>query len=353
MKTNPSKDIIRYKKWDKAELPARVLVIRFHSIGDVIASLPACAGLKQANPNMQIDFLTGENTAQLMELTEIFSNVYSVPFSHSQNKAADLLRKVKTKSSLTAIAFKLKINNYDVVIDLQHNRNSALVLKILNPRCYSEFDRYSPLAHTTRVLNTFHNARFENLAESFTILLNKELLTRAEELLLENGWIKNRKLVIINPAGFYITRNWQLENYKSLGKLLIQNDNAQIVFLGDERIKQKTQVLKDLFGADAVDLTGKTTLEEAFAVLSLCSAIVSEDSALLHMAWGQGLKGVQLLGSTRSDWSTHKTGNIITLSSNDLECGNCMQEACRYGDVHCLTRYTPEFVYEKIRGLLN
>jgi heptosyltransferase II len=353
MNTNPSKDIIRFKKWDKEEPPARVLVIRFHSIGDVIASLPACAGLKLAYPGIQIDFLTADATAGLMDSAGIFSNTYSVPFARSENKAAEILNKIKTKSLLTKTALQLKKNKYDIIIDLQHNKNSGIIIKILNVPYYSEFDRYAPLPHTERVLNAFQNAGFETLKESFDIPVNEKLLNRAKEILLQNGWLRNRKLVVLNPAGFWVTRNWPPENYKSLSRMLVEKDNAQLIFLGDERIRQKTYELKKFSGGDAVDLTGKTSIEEAFAVLSYCSTIVSEDSALLHMAWTQGIKGVQLLGSTRSDWSTHKTGNIITLSSNDLECGNCMQETCRYGDVHCLTRYTSEFVYEKIRRLLN
>jgi heptosyltransferase II len=42
----------------------------------------------------------------------------------------------------------------------------------------------------------------------------------------------------------------------------------------------------------------------------------------------------------------------LLLSSSDLPCGNCMLEFCKYKDVHCLTRYSPEFVFEKAMQLL-
>jgi ADP-heptose:LPS heptosyltransferase len=111
--------------------------------------------------------------------------------------------------------------------------------------------------------------------------------------------------------------------------------------------------LKSALGENLIDHTGKTTLQEALGVLANCSLVISEDSGLVHMAWALGVPLVLMLGSTRSDWTCHTTGKIICLNSSDLECGNCMQPQCKYGDVHCLTRYTPEFIYRKSLTLLN
>jgi hypothetical protein len=36
-----------------------------------------------------------------------------------------------------------------------------------------------------------------------------------------------------------------------------------------------------------------------------------------------------------------------------LPCGNCMQETCRYGDVHCLTRYDADVVFEYSMKLVD
>ncbi|MCI0695528.1 hypothetical protein L0337_26415 [candidate division KSB1 bacterium] len=41
------------------------------------------------------------------------------------------------------------------------------------------------------------------------------------------------------------------------------------------------------------------------------------------------------------------------LSSADLPCGECMEAACRFGDVHCLTRYTPEMIFTLASALLK
>ncbi len=73
----------------------------------------------------------------------------------------------------------------------------------------------------------------------------------------------------------------------------------------------------------------------------------------MHMAWVCGIPTLALFGSTRSDWSAPQGEHSLCLNSSDLECGNCLLEVCKYGDVHCLSRYTPEFVFEKSIGLLQ
>ena len=71
------------------------------------------------------------------------------------------------------------------------------------------------------------------------------------------------------------------------------------------------------------------------------------------MAWICGIPTLVLFGSTRSDWSRPLGTHSFFLDSSDLPCGNCMQEVCRYGDVHCLTRYDPEMVFAHAIGLVR
>jgi ADP-heptose:LPS heptosyltransferase len=71
------------------------------------------------------------------------------------------------------------------------------------------------------------------------------------------------------------------------------------------------------------------------------------------MAWVSGIPTLAMFGSTRSDRATPIGKHTLLLHSSDLICGNCMLETCLYGDSHCLTRYTPEFVFEKAVALIS
>ncbi len=351
------KDTGYFKPWNKPNPPEKILVIRFHAVGDVAAALPACCGLRTIFPNARIDFLTGSELSEMVKTSQIFDNIYNTLFfrveTENSNPIKRIFYKFRTKFVVIKHALQLRKNAYDIVIDLQKNRNSKILLQILRPKYWSLFDKYSPKPHSTRVLETFHKAGFEALKNKFDIIIDDNLKNTAEKTLVENGWDKRKKLIVLNPAGLWTTRNWPIENYCELTKLFLAQNDAIFITLGDKRIKDKANILKNLLGNNLIYLSGKTTLEQAFSILSLCSLIISEDSGLAHMAWAIGVPLVLMLGSTRSDWTCHSNGSIICLNSSDLECGNCMQEKCKYNDVRCLIRYTPEFIYEKAAFLLQ
>ena len=71
------------------------------------------------------------------------------------------------------------------------------------------------------------------------------------------------------------------------------------------------------------------------------------------MAWVSGIPTLALFGATRSDWSRPLGEHTFLLDSSDLPCGNCMEAVCKFGDVHCLTRYTPEEVFQHSLNLIR
>ena len=94
-------------------------------------------------------------------------------------------------------------------------------------------------------------------------------------------------------------------------------------------------------------------MEEAFAIINKSYFVLTEDSGLMHMSWVSGIPTLALFGSSRRDWSAPQGEHSLCLNSSDLECGNCLLAICKYGDIHCLTRYTPEFVFDRSISLLK
>jgi len=345
-------EIISHKKWDKNTSPERILIIRFHAIGDVALTIPACNSLRSEFPESRIDYLTDELSFSLVDATETFDNVYAFKDYYYTERPEISLRNKKAKlKEFYLWRNKLKESKYDVVLDLQSNRVSKMLRSATRAKCYAEFDKFSKNPAALRVLKTFHLAGFNKVTNDCHLTLKKETVHRAEMILCENGWNGKSKLVVLNPAGLWITRNWPIENYMNLAKLLLKDDGISFLLIGNERIKDKAYYIKEKLGEKAINLTGKTHLGEAFALFRFVRATVTEDSALLHMSWASGVPTLALLGSTRSDWTSPLPPHGFSFNSSDLPCGDCMQPTCKYGDVHCLTRFTPEMVYEKLREM--
>ena len=73
----------------------------------------------------------------------------------------------------------------------------------------------------------------------------------------------------------------------------------------------------------------------------------------MHMAWTAGVPTIALFGASNHVWSAPQGDHSVCLHSGDLSCGACMDAECRFGDVHCLTRYGVDRVVAEAERLLS
>lgn len=328
-------EIVSFRAWERPEPPQKILVIRLHSIGDVAITFPACASLRKLIPNARIDFLTGVRSTMLPESTTLFDNVYAV---------ADRAPLPVRLGQTLPMGASLAKNRYDLVVDLQRNWTSRSIRRMCMPHSWSEFDRFAPRPAGEKVVEAFELAGFAGLAPSCAMPLRPEILERGRTLLAAAGWDGSTDLVCLNPAGLWKTRNWPLEGYATLASEWLHREPITFVLIGDERIAAEGDRLAREIPGRVINLIGRTSLAEAFSVAQHLALIVSEDSALMHLGWVSGVPTLALFGSSRHDWSRPLGPHTRTLHSGDLECGACMEPQCRFGDVHCLTRYSPRDV---------
>jgi heptosyltransferase-2 len=332
------------RPWRGQQPPQRILAIRLQAMGDVVVTLPYLQGLRKSLPSaVQLDFLTREETEGIPKNIHLFDNVYSLGGGRDKKKII-----LHTLLMLPL----LLLRRYDVIIDMQNNIYSDIVRKTLRPKAWVVFDKYSPVSGAERYRLTVSAAGLGENQACHDLPLKDA--AKGMHILYDNGWNGKDQLVVLNPAGAFITRNWDLENYAAFARLwLRQRPQTQFIVLGTAFIAGKAAALKQRLGPRLLDLTGKTTTEEAFAILQHTRLMLSEDSGLMHMAWISGIPTLAMFGSTRSDWSRPLGDHTRLLSSSDLPCGDCMQATCRFGDVHCLTRHTPERVLQDALSLIE
>ena len=193
----------------------------------------------------------------------------------------------------------------------------------------------------------------ESPAHEIPVPLSETVSETALRLLGDEGWDGSTRLVVFNPAGLWESRNWPISSYVELYRLWSARENVRVLVLGTDSVRARGERIARESGMGVINLAGKTTAGEALALLRHAAIIITEDSGLMHMAWAAGVPIVALFGSTRSDWSAPQGDRSVCLDSTDLECGCCMQPACRFGDVHCLTRRSPRDVLEAAFGLLG
>lgn len=329
--------------WNDHVHPKKLLAIRLQALGDIVITLPYLQALRKVLPSTQFHFVTrGGDLPSNMKMLE---KVYTV------GGGFDIKRQFFHAAFLIPT---LRKENYDVVIDLQRNMLSRMIRQLLAPKSFSEFDRFSLNTAGERTRSTINKLQFEPISN---ILERLELRQgqRGLEKLHGAGFAPAKKLIVLNPAGSFVTKSWPLENYVEFANEWRRSvdKNVQFLLLGVEHMREKALYLKNKLGNSLINLVGETTPSEAFNILHKAELVISEDSGLMHMAWVAQIPVVALFGSTRSVWSKPLGTKSVCLDSSDLECGECRQPTCRFGDVRCLARYTPAFVIEIARKLIS
>jgi heptosyltransferase-2 len=95
---------------------------------------------------------------------------------------------------------------------------------------------------------------------------------------------------------------------------------------------------------NVLNLAGRTTLNQALAVIAACRFIVSNDSGLMHVAAGFGVRQVALFGSSSPQHTPplNDLAQVIWLKNDPayqppLDCSPCFERTCPLGHTRCLT----------------
>jgi ADP-heptose:LPS heptosyltransferase len=245
----------------------------------------------------------------------------------------------------------LLAQRYDLVLDLQNHRFSRWIRKLIAPRAWAEFDRYSPRSAGER------NRRTIAAAIDCSPTLDTGLVLRGggpnvDALLCKHGWKPDHDFVVLNPAGYSPSRAWPIESYCEFARSWIARyPRTQMVLLLLPALRSKAERIAAVLGDACIDLTGQADQLQAFAIVGRARLVLSEDSGLMHMAWVQGTPTLALFSSSRKDWSSPQGPWSDCLDSSDLPCGPCGLEVCKFGDNRCLTRYPAAQVLERAEKL--
>src|SRR5215469_15583153 len=330
--------------WIETNPPRRILAIRLQALGDVVITLPYLQCLRNSMSfETRLDLLTRKEVEEIPKNLNLFDHVYSV------GGARNLKRQMLSACLLLP---KLFIQRYDVIIDLQNSILSRLVRRTLRPTAWSAFDRSSPQSAGERNRLTIEAVGLGSNRLDSRLRFRRSFPATA--ILKSIGLIDTYPLVVLNPAGAFATRNWEMHKYVLFARQWLQRwPSTKFLVLGTSFIAEKAAFLESELGQHLINLVGKTTPSEAFALLQRVTLVLSEDSGLMHMSWVSGTPVLALFGSTRSDWSRPLGPRSLVLDSSDLPCGNCMQATCRRGDVFCLTRRTADEVFSHAVSLLD
>jgi len=262
--------------------PRTVMVVRLGAMGDVLHALPAVACLKRSFPDCRLTWVIAPRWVPLLEANPYVDEV--LPFN--RKSLAGLRRAVRALRALKP----------DLAVDFQGLIQSAIVARLARPR---RLVGLGPKSARERLASGLYKARVEPSA-THVVDRNLELaaacgarLERIEFPIpagVSEGQLPEGRFVLASPFAGWPGKQWPLNYYGQLAKLLAERQITLVTNVAPER---------------AADLSGIPNLQTHVSSLAglihatrRAAGVVGLDSGPLHLAAALSKPGVALYGPT-------------------------------------------------------
>ena len=170
-----------------------------------------------------------------------------------------------------------------------------------------------------------------------------------DAVLAQLGLSRSGYCVLAPGAEFGPAKRWPTHHFAALAGQL----DVPVVLLGsnkeadlcDDIVQQSSKLDRGQTGRTPklLNLAGKTTLTEALSVISAALCIVSNDSGLMHVAAGFGVRQVAIFGSSSPLHTPplNPLAQVVWLKNDPLyqpalDCAPCFERSCPLGHTRCL-----------------
>lgn len=330
----------------------KILVVAPSWIGDTVLAQPLLARLHERHPGLELDVLAAQWSAPLLARMPEVRRVVDSPFGHGELKLG----------ARWYLARRLAAEGYDEAVVLPNSLKSALIPFLAGiPRRtgYKGESRHGLINRMHRLDKARHPRlvdRYAQLAEapgeeSRTPLPLPHLSSspaqqrRAREAL--DLPVAGAPIIFCPGAEYGPAKRWPPRHFAALATLVGSAEDP-VWLVGSPKDAHAGEKIEELAGGAALNLCGRSTLEQAIDLLASARHVVSNDSGLMHVAAALGRPLVAVFGSSSIDYTPPMSPHAKIVSLG-LECSPCFKRECPLGHLQCLNDLTPEQVLAAMR----
>ncbi|MFA5092645.1 MAG: lipopolysaccharide heptosyltransferase II [Candidatus Omnitrophota bacterium] len=313
----------------------KILFITLSNIGDCILTLPVLDALHEKYPQAKVTCLVPPRPK------EIFLNNPIVEKVIIFDKQSKLIEKIK-------LFFSLHKEKFDLVVDLRNSFFGAFL---------SAKKRSSPLRMIPRQIKHMRERHlfWANLSNSLIASKAKSLNITLQDnqyidSILKDENLNNDNLIVISPGSRSQTKCWDKQNFSQLCSQLIQ-DGYAVVLVGDKGDLPVCAYLQNAV-VGIHNFCAKTTIGQLAALLKRVKILVTNDSAIMHLASYLNIPVVAIFGPT-DEFKYGPWSEQSTVVKKDVFCRPCQKAVCRFNALTCLACIKPRDVLNQIKLILT
>ena len=172
----------------------------------------------------------------------------------------------------------------------------------------------------------------------------------------ENGKARQGRLLAVAPGSVWETKRWPEDRYRELVRLL-SAEGISVALIGGEADVPLCRRIAGTGGSVVIDASGALSLLQSAELIGRCAALVSNDSAPMHLAVAMGTPVVAVFGATVPAFGFAPAGmRDRVVETAGLDCRPCAihgGDRCPIGTFVCMLNITPSRVRGEVMTLLN
>lgn len=319
-----------------------ILVIRFSALGDLVTLEPVLRAIRYFNKDANITFLTSSIGKGLYQDTDYFD------------------RYIVHKSFISSV--KSIDNHYDIVINLQGNRLSHLLLlftkiDLIVNKSYTMLQKFLKLKpvekHFYDIIHDMGVAEVE-LNKYFSIKYNHEIhlpvvkSNKYKKLFTEK--FGNKKVIAIGTGTSvrWESKRWGKERFSKLCEYL--REDYGIVLIGTSLEEEDANfIMNNNF--NVLNMVNKTkNLTDLKSLISTVDLYIGNDSGPTHIAAAIGNDTLTIFGSTdvkHCPKMIYPNHHICIKPDESITCHPCYKSKCPT-NLECMENITVDRVYNEI-----
>jgi heptosyltransferase-2 len=182
--------------------------------------------------------------------------------------------------------------------------------------------------------------------------ISEERRSAARSRLSELGISTDQKVIALGAGSANsLAKRWPAGRFAELSDRLQNELGAAVILLGSPDEADVNGEVVKLGDKALIDLSGKTELDEAVALLSVSDLMITNDMGLAHVSPAVGTPTIVLFGPTDPE-TTRPFSENAEVIRNLVECSPCTHRICPI-DHRCMTGISVDAVFETAAGVLK
>ncbi len=311
-------------------MPAKVLIIRFSSIGDIVLTTPVIRCISE-QLDAEVHFLTKNKFKGILQHNPYLTKVFGI----DQN--------------ISEIIQDLKAEQYDYIIDLHKNLRTQEVKLRLGLKSYT-FNKLNiakwlkvnlkinqlPNKHIVdRYFEGIQGLNVKNDDRGLDYFISQADQEKADDIIKH---IKGYKVLVLGAN--YFTKRIP----SSLSSKIIVASDEPIILLGGSDVTEEANSLASKYPVKTINLVGKTSLAVSSGIIRRATEVHTGDTGLMHIAAAYKKVIHTYWGSTIPEFGMYAylPSNIskrIDHQVNNLSCRPCSKlgyNKCPKGHFKCM-----------------